>query len=183
MDKKVTIFPEVFLIKPMRYHDQRGYFQESYQEENFHALGITHHWVQDNLVSSKHAVLRGLHAQKRHPQAKLVQVLQGEIYDVVVDIRLDSPTLGQYFSVYLDAEQGWQLYIPEGFAHGYLVVSETALVMYKTNRYYDPSSEVCLAWNDRDLNISWPLDSLKTAPVLSQKDQSAITYQTLLNTY
>lgn len=157
------------IIEPTVLGDERGYFLETFQCEEFAQAGLPVNFVQDNQSKSKKGVLRGLHFQKQNPQGKLVRVISGEVYDVGVDIRKNSPTFGNYFSVILSEENKKQFYVPEGFAHGFLVLSETAEFVYKCTRLYDPNDEGGIAWNDCDINIDWPLDGLE--PILSEKDK------------
>ncbi len=159
---------EVLLIEPVVHGDQRGFFMETYQRERYRAAGIPD-FVQDNLSRSARGVLRGLHFQHPTGQGKLVSVLAGEVYDVAVDIRPDSPTFGRWVGYTLSAENKRQLWVPVGFAHGFEVTSEWALFAYKVTSFYDPKSEVAVRWNDPDLGIPWPLPE----PVVSAKDQQA----------
>ncbi|NLD09185.1 MAG: dTDP-4-dehydrorhamnose 3,5-epimerase [Xanthomonadaceae bacterium] len=165
-----TNIPEVKIIEPKVFGDERGFFLETYSEERYNGLlGLDLHFVQDNHSRSTRGVLRGLHFQKNNPQGKLVRVVRGEVFDVAVDIREGSPTFGQYASVVLSEENKKQFWVPEGFAHGFLVLSDSADFEYKCTNYYDPSSEGCLLWNDPELGIEWPLHDL--APLLSEKDK------------
>lgn len=161
-----TRLRDVLIIEPQLFSDRRGYFMEAYQKRRYAAQGIEQDFVQDNLSFSAHRTLRGLHFQFRQAQSKLIQVLQGEIFDVAVDIRRGSPTFGQSIGLPLSAEKPCQLYIPRGFAHGFCVVSETALIIYKCSDYYLPLEEGGICWNDPDLNIDWPIRD----PILSDKD-------------
>ena len=159
----VTIEPEVF-------GDDRGFFMEIFQAERYsHLAGIKLPFVQDNHSRSSRGVLRGLHFQKSKPQGKLVRVVRGEVYDVALDIRQGSPTFGQWEGVILSEENKTQFWVPPGFAHGFVVLSDTADFEYKCTDYYDPSDEASILWNDPDLNILWPIDN----PILSEKDASA----------
>ena len=160
----------VYVISPTVFGDDRGYFLETYQYEEFAAAGLDMTFVQDNQSKSKRGVLRGLHFQTRNPQGKLVRVIRGEVYDVAVDIRKGSPTFGQHFGVLLSEENKKQFYIPEGFAHGFLVTSETAEFVYKCTNYYDPSSEAGILWDDPDLAIEWPV-AADMEILLSEKDK------------
>jgi len=163
-----TAIPEVLVIEPRVFGDDRGFFYESYNQSQFEdAIGRKVEFVQDNHSRSTQNVLRGLHYQVRQPQGKLVRVVQGEVFDVAVDLRQSSPTFGQWVGQILSAEYRRQLWVPEGFAHGFVVLSETAELLYKTTDYYAPEHERCIAWNDPVLNINWPI---KTAPSLSGKD-------------
>lgn len=157
------------VIEPTVFGDERGYFLETFQCEEFAQAGLPVNFVQDNQSRSKKGVLRGLHFQKQNPQGKLVRVISGEVYDVGVDIRKNSPTFGNYFGVVLSEENKKQFYVPEGFAHGFLVLSETAEFVYKCTRLYDPDDEGGIAWNDCDIGIDWPLDG--SEPILSGKDK------------
>ena len=170
--------PEVLLLKPHVFRDERGYFFESYNQKNWTEVGIPNSFVQDNTSLSKEGTLRGLHAQVRRPQAKLVRVLDGVIFDVAVDIRRGSPTFGQWTGAYLTAKGCEQLFLPAGFAHGFCVVSESARIAYKVTDFYDPEGEIALAWNDPDINIEWPIEH----PTLSEKDRSALRLAELRDT-
>lgn len=163
-----TELPEVLLIHPDVHRDDRGFFVESFHAERYASVGIAEPFVQDNHSRSTRGTLRGLHAQVSQPQGKLVRVTQGEVFDVAVDIRRDSPTFGRHVGVVLGAEDFSQLWIPEGFAHGFCVLSETAELQYKCTRPYDPSSELTIAWNDPEIAIHWPVDT----PTLSEKDRA-----------
>jgi dTDP-4-dehydrorhamnose 3,5-epimerase len=168
MDVIKTALPDVLILKPEVYGDQRGFHFESYHAKRFAELaGISATFVQDNHSQSRKNVLRGLHYQIRQTQGKLVRVISGEVFDVVVDIRRSSPTFGRWISVRLSAENKWNLWIPQGFAHGFLVLSDTSEVLYKTTDYWAPEHERCIRWNDTQLAIDWPLQG---APVLSTKD-------------
>jgi dTDP-4-dehydrorhamnose 3,5-epimerase len=165
--KKLEI-PDVILIKPKVFEDERGFFMETYKKGEFEKVGIAGEFVQDNHSKSKYGVLRGLHFQKQpYAQAKIVRCVRGEIYDVAVDLRENSQTFGKYVSVNLSEENTYQLYIPRGFAHGFLVLSDAAEIFYKADSIYAPNYEGGLIWNDPDVNIPWPSDN----PNLSQKDQ------------
>ncbi|MEW6698642.1 MAG: dTDP-4-dehydrorhamnose 3,5-epimerase [Bacillota bacterium] len=161
-----TRLPGVVIIEPRVFNDSRGFFMEIWQQERYQQAGISAGFVQDNLSFSTKGVLRGLHFQNPNTQGKLVCVLQGEVFDVAVDIRVGSPTFGQWVGVLLSADNMRQLYIPEGFAHGFCVLSDTALFTYKCTDYYNPATEGGIIWNDPDINIDWPLEE----PVLSKKD-------------
>jgi dTDP-4-dehydrorhamnose 3,5-epimerase len=162
--------PEVLLIKPKVFGDARGCFLESYREDEYAAAGLPA-FVQDNHSVSSKGVLRGLHYQLNFPQGKLVRVAQGKVLDVAVDVRLGSPTFGQWASAILDDENHHQFYVPPGFAHGFSVLSERAMFLYQCTDYYHPEDEQGIAWNDADLNINWQLDG---EPNLSQKDQACV---------
>lgn len=162
-----TAIDGVRFIEPKRFGDQRGYFFESWHLAKYNETGITSRFVQDNCSMSRYGTIRGLHYQLVHPQAKLVQVLMGRVYDVVVDIRVGSPTFGRWVGGELSGENGRQLYIPEGFAHGFCVLSDEAIFSYKCSDYYRPEDEGGVLWSDPAIGISWP----EVAPVLSAKDQ------------
>ena len=170
--------PDIVLIEPKVFGDERGYFFESFNQAAFNqAIGYEVQFVQDNHSKSQKGVLRGLHYQlPPKAQGKLVRVIQGEVFDVAVDIRKDSPTFGQWVGEILSAENKRQLWIPEGFAHGFITQSETAEFLYKTTDYYAPEYERCIAWNDSEIGINWPLDQ---APILSSKDQLGQTLQAI----
>ena len=144
------------IVETMAFGDNRGYFMETYQEEKFAAGGITAKFIQDNQSKSTRGVLRGLHFQKNFPQAKLVRVISGEVYDVAVDLRKDSPTFGKYVGALLSAANRRQFFIPKGFAHGFLVLSEEAEFVYKCDNFYHPEDEGGLMWNDPSVGIEWP---------------------------
>lgn len=175
-----TELPDVLLIKPRIFQDARGFFFESFNRSLWlEATGIDCDFVQDNHSRSARGVLRGLHYQRPpHPQAKLVRVVVGEVYDVAVDLREDSATFGQWVGRILSAENKLQLWIPAGFAHGFLVLSEFAEVIYKTDDYYSPACERAVCWNDPDLQIDWPLSE---SPVLSDKDAGAGSLRDVVN--
>lgn len=171
--KKLKI-PELILFEPNVFEDQRGFFFESFNKELYEkAIELDLNFVQDNHSASVKNVLRGLHYQLRSPQGKLVRVTQGEVYDVAVDIRKTSPTFGKWAGVYLSAENKKQLWIPEGFAHGFLTISDFAQFQYKTTCYYNPNDEFSIIWNDDFLNIDWPLTS---DPIVSEKDKKAQSF-------
>jgi len=158
------------IVEPTVFGDHRGYFMETYHYEEFSTAGLSMHFVQDNQSKSKKGVLRGLHYQKQNPQGKLVRVISGEVYDVAVDLRQNSATFGKSYGVLLSDKNKKQYYVPEGFAHGFLVVSETAEFVYKCTRFYDLSDEGGLLWNDPDLGIDWPL--IGGEVLLSEKDKA-----------
>jgi dTDP-4-dehydrorhamnose 3,5-epimerase len=169
-----TAIPDVLILEPKVFGDSRGFFFESYNAQVFReATGVTAHFVQDNHSRSARGVLRGLHYQIEQPQGKLVRCTQGEVFDVVVDIRRDSPTFGQWVGEILSEENKRQLWIPPGLAHGFLVLSESADFLYKTTEYYAPQHERSILWNDPDLAIEWPLNS----PLLSAKDAAATLFK------
>jgi len=169
MKFRETDLPGVILIEPDVHRDDRGFFLESYHRQKYAEGGVDAVFVQDNHSRSGKGTLRGLHAQLAKPQAKLVRVIAGEVYDVAVDIRKGSPHFGRSFGVLLSAENHHQLFIPEGFVHGFCVLSETAEFEYKCSDLYDPTSEIAVAWNDPALGIPWPIES----PLLSAKDAAA----------
>jgi len=156
----------LLLIKADCFGDQRGFFMETWSKKRYYEFGIAVDFVQDNLSFSSYGVLRGMHFQNPQGQGKLVFVLQGEVYDVAIDIRRGSPTFGKWEGFYLSGKDKRQLYIPEGFAHGYCVTSPTALFAYKCTNYYRPEAEQGILWNDPDINIDWPIAD----PTLSNKD-------------
>ena len=165
-----TKLKDCVIIEPKVFGDERGFFLETFQADRYTDLaGITLPFVQDNHSRSSKGVLRGLHFQKTKPQGKLVRVVRGEVYDVAVDIRSGSPTYGQWEAVILSEENKTQFWVPPGFAHGFVVLSDTADFEYKCTDYYDPSDEGSLLWSDPDLNIPWPIDN----PKLSEKDANA----------
>jgi len=161
-----TSLPEILIIEPDSFEDNRGFFMETYSHEKYQANGINPVFIQDNLSCSGHSVLRGLHYQIKHPQAKLIQIIIGEVFDVVVDIRPGSSTFGKWTSVILSGQNKRQLYVPEGFAHGFCVLSESAYFYYKCSSYYCPNDEGGIIWNDKTIDIKWPLND----PVVSKKD-------------
>ncbi|WP_287130164.1 dTDP-4-dehydrorhamnose 3,5-epimerase [Candidatus Cyanaurora vandensis] len=162
-----TALPGVYLLEPKLFADSRGYFFESYQQQKFADMGITSTFVQDNRSYSKQGSLRGLHYQLHHPQAKLCTVLTGEVYDVAVDIRQGSPNFGHWVGVVLSGENKRQIYIPRGFAHGFVVLSQTAEFMYKCDEFYYPQDERGILWDDPALGITWGMAD----PILSDKDR------------
>lgn len=171
-----TTIPDVIILEPNVFGDDRGFFFESFNQVKFEeAIGHKVAFVQDNHSKSIKNVLRGLHYQINQPQGKLVRVVSGEVYDVAVDIRKSSATFGQYVSVILSAKNRRQLWIPEGFAHGFLTVSETAEFVYKTTNYYAPKYERCIAWNDSILKIDWPVG--EECPKLSDKDSQGLAFK------
>jgi dTDP-4-dehydrorhamnose 3,5-epimerase len=164
-----TDIPGVIVIEPQVFRDERGFFLETYHQRKYREAGIDAVFVQDNHSRSQRGSIRGLHSQVRRPQAKLIRVIEGEVYDVAVDIRRGSPHFGQWVGVWLSAENFRQVYIPPGFAHGFCVTSEVAQVVYKCADFYDQESEISIQWNDPDLKINWPLEEIQ-APILSKKD-------------
>ena len=170
-----TRIPDVLVIEPKVFGDDRGFFFESFNRRAFHeATGLNVDFVQDNHSKSARNVLRGLHYQLAQPQGKLMRVTQGEVFDVAVDIRKVSPTYGQWVGEILSAENKKQLWIPAGLAHGFVVLSETAEFLYKTTDYYAPLHERCIAWNDPDLAIAWPIEG---PPLLSAKDAAGAAFR------
>lgn len=160
----------LYIIEPMIHGDERGYFMETYNQQDMIAAGLTMKFVQDNQSMSVKNVLRGLHFQKQHPQGKLVRVLRGKVFDVAVDLRKHSKTYGQWYGLELSAENKKQFYVSEGFAHGFLVLSEEAEFCYKVTDFYHPDDEGGIAWNDPDIGITWPLGE-GIEPILAQRDQ------------
>jgi len=159
----------VLLLKPEVFKDKRGYFFESFRDSVFKENNLSIEFVQDNEVFSKNAgIIRGLHYQLERPQGKLIHVITGAITDIIVDIRLGSPDFGKSIKIRLDSESHNMVYIPKGFAHGYLVHEENTIIQYKCTNYYNPSSEFGIRWDDKDLNISWDIDS----PIISDKDNN-----------
>lgn len=170
-----TAIPDVKIIEPKVFGDARGFFYESFNARAFaEGTGVNVPFVQDNHSKSARNVLRGLHYQLQQAQGKLVRVVQGEVWDVAVDIRRSSPTFGKWVGVILSAENNRQLWVPAGFAHGFVVLSETAEFLYKTTDYYAPAHERCIAWNDPTLAIEWPIHG---APSLSTKDAQGIAFK------
>ncbi len=162
-----TSLDGVIIIEPKVFADNRGFFMETYHQRRYNDSGINRIFVQDNLSFSVKGTLRGLHFQVRHPQAKLVQAITGEIFDVAVDIRRDSPTFGKWVGVRLSEQNKRQLFIPEGFAHGFCVLSETALFSYKCSEVYAPGDEGGVLWSDPEIGIEWPVEH----PIISDKDK------------
>ncbi len=167
-----TEIKDVIIIEPKMYGDSRGYFMESYQEACFKEAGLNYRFVQDNQSKSKKGVLRGLHFQKKYPQAKLVRVLEGEVFDVAVDLRKNSPTYGKWAGVLLTGENNRQFMVPRGFAHGFIVLSDTAVFSYKCDELYHPEDEGGIMWNDPQIAIQWPYDG---EILLSEKDKKHLS--------
>ena len=168
-----TQLPEVLILEPKVFGDARGFFFESFNAKDFaHCTGLDVHFVQDNHSKSAKSVLRGLHYQIQHPQGKLVRVTQGEVFDVAVDLRRSSPTFGQWAGVVLSADNKRQLWVPPGFAHGFVVLSDTAEFLYKTTDYWYPEFERSLLWSDPSVGIDWPVAG---TPLLAAKDAAANT--------
>jgi dTDP-4-dehydrorhamnose 3,5-epimerase len=162
-----TSIPGVLIIEPKVFRDSRGFFMETYHQNRYRESEINRSFVQDNLSFSVKGTLRGLHFQVKRPQAKLVQVISGEIFDVAVDIRPSSPTFGKWIGVYLSDQNSRQVFIPEGFAHGFCVLSETAHFLYKCSDFYAPEDEGGILWSDPEIGIDWPV----AAPIISDKDK------------
>jgi len=165
-----TSIEGVYIIEPTVFRDERGYFMETYRAEEFKKAGLDFSFVQDNQSKSKKGVLRGLHFQYTKPQGKLVRVIRGEVFDVAVDLRKDSPTYGKWEGVILSEENKKQFYVPEGFAHGFLVLSDEAEFIYKCTNFYDSKDECGILWNDPDIGIKWPVDDINRV-ILSKKDK------------
>ena len=177
MQATPTAIPDVLILEPKVFGDDRGFFFESFNARSFaQATGIKREFVQDNHSKSARNVLRGLHYQIQNPQGKLVRVVQGEVFDVAVDLRKSSKTFGQWVGVHLSGENKKQLWVPEGFAHGFYVTTETAEFVYKCTNYYNPSAEHSIRWNDPDLNIQWPLVDGQQ-PSLSAKDAEGMLFK------
>lgn len=168
----------LFIIEPTVFGDNRGYFMETYHAQEFSEAGLAMNFVQDNQSKSKKGVLRGLHFQYKYPQGKLVRVIKGEVFDVAVDLRTTSKTYGKWYGVILTENNKRQFYIPEGFAHGFLVISEEAEFVYKCTGYYHPEDEGGIFWNDPAIGIAWPLEKVKEV-ILSEKDKN---WKTLIET-
>ena len=167
--------PGIKILTPEVHKDDRGYFFESFNRQDFKKLGLPTKFVQDNQSFSKKGTLRGLHFQLKNPQGKLVRAIKGEVFDIAIDIRRGSETFGKFAGVLLSDKNNKIMYIPEGFAHGYLVLSNNAIFQYKCTEFYHPEDEFGLLWNDKDLNIDWPIKN----PILSQKDKDLPTIQTI----
>lgn len=170
-----TRLPGILLIEPQVFRDSRGFFMETWNRQKFIGAGLDFDFVQDNHSKSVKGSLRGLHYQITQPQGKLVRVTAGEVFDVAVDLRQSSPTFGHWEGTILSAENQHLFWVPPGFAHGFLVLSETAEFQYKCTDYYNPTSERCIIWNDPQLNITWPLPG-DTQPILSPKDQQGSSF-------
>ncbi|MBB6713522.1 dTDP-4-dehydrorhamnose 3,5-epimerase [Clostridium gasigenes] len=173
-----TKIKDLYVIEPKVFGDDRGYFMETYSKRDFYEAGLTMEFVQDNESKSKKGVLRGMHFQTKNTQGKLVRVTQGEVYDVAVDLRKGSKTYGMWEGILLTAENKKQFYVPEGFAHGFLVVSEEAVFNYKCTNFYSPEYDSGLLWNDKDVAIEWPLDGIEEI-LLSEKDKVQKTLKEL----
>ena len=170
-DFNKTKIDGVYIIEPKVFGDSRGYFMETYNKEHFAEAGLNMTFVQDNESKSSNGVLRGLHFQRKHSQGKLVRVTRGEVFDVAVDLRTGSPTYGQWEGVILSEENKKQFYIPKGFAHGFLVISDEAVFNYKCTDFYAPKYDGGVMWNDPDINIEWPIDGIENI-LLSEKDKN-----------
>ncbi len=168
MEVVAAKIPGLLVIDPVVHGDARGFFLETYSRDRYAAAGVDVEFVQDNISSSRHRTLRGLHLQHPRGQGKLCSVIEGEVFDVAVDVRVGSPTFGQWVGVTLSSDNKRQLYIPPGFAHGFCVTSDRALFSYKCTDYYSGENELGIAWDDDDMEIEWPLD----APLLSDKDRA-----------
>lgn len=166
-----TAIEGLYVIEPTIFGDNRGYFMETYNYNEFKEAGLDMVFVQDNQSKSRKGVLRGLHFQKQHPQGKLVRVISGEVFDVAVDIRKGSPTYKQWYGVILSSENKRQFYVPEGFAHGFLVLTAEAEFVYKCTDFYHPEDEGGIAWDDPDIGIKWPIDGIQDI-LLSEKDRA-----------
>jgi dTDP-4-dehydrorhamnose 3,5-epimerase len=173
MNVVATPIPDVLILEPKVYSDARGFFFESFNSHVFmQSTGLGPNFVQDNHSCSSRGVLRGLHYQVQQPQGKLIRVIAGKVFDVAVDLRKQSTTFGQWAGEVLSAENKRMMWVPQGFAHGFLVLSDQAEVLYKTTDYYAPQHERCIRWDDPTLNIHWPIDA---APVLSSKDMQGVS--------
>lgn len=173
-----TKIKDLYIIEPKVFKDNRGYFMESYNKNDFFEAGLNMNFVQDNESKSKKGVLRGLHFQTKNTQGKLVRVIKGEVFDVAVDLRKDSHTFGMWEGVILSEENKKQFYVPEGFAHGFLVLSDEAVFNYKCTDFYSPQYDCGLLWNDKDINIEWPLEGIEEI-LLSDKDKIQRTLKQL----
>lgn len=172
-----TSIPDVLILEPTVFGDARGFFLESFNARTFkEATGLQREFVQDNHSRSQQGVLRGLHYQLQQPQGKLVRVVKGRVFDVAVDMRQQSPTFGKWVGVELSEENQRMFWVPEGFAHGFLVLSESADFLYKTTDYYAPEHECALLWNDPQVGIAWPLHELQAPPQLSNKDLQGLIF-------
>ena len=173
-EKQETGIDGLYVIKPTVFEDNRGFFMETYSKRDFEEIGVNSEFVQDNHSKSTKGVLRGLHFQKEYPQSKLVRVVKGEVYDVAVDLRKDSKTYGKYYGVVLSEENKLQFFIPKGFAHGFLVLSEEAEFVYKCDDFYHPGDEGGVIWNDEKIGIKWPLEKVggEQNLIQSEKDKN-----------
>ena len=171
-----TALADVLIIEPKVFGDARGFFLESWNQEKFAAAGLNLNFVQDNHSRSAQGILRGLHYQLQRPQGKLVRVTQGEVFDVAVDMRKNSPQFGQWVGVHLSGENHRMLWVPPGFAHGFVVLSESADFLYKCTDFYFPEHERCIRWDDPDIGVAWPL-SVGQIPLLSAKDAAGMAFK------
>lgn len=178
MNFKPTRLPEVVVVEPKVFGDSRGFFMETWEARKFAEGGIDAKFVQDNHSRSSRWVLRGLHYQLRHTQGKLVRVTEGEVFDVAVDVRKSSPTFGQWVGEYLSAENRRMLWVPPGFAHGFVVLSERVDFLYKCTDYYDPASECTLLWNDAEIGVEWPIPA-GVEPIISEKDRKGLSWRSI----
>ena len=176
MKFEATPLPDVYLLHPRVFGDERGFFMETWNAQTFRAQGFDLQFVQDNHSRSSRGTLRGLHYQTKHSQGKLVRVSAGAVFDVAVDLRRSSPTLGQWFGAHLSAENQRMMWVPPGFAHGFLVTSESADFLYKCTDTYHPDSEVSLAWDDPRVGVEWPLPA-GAEPQLSDKDRAGLAWE------
>ena len=165
-----TPIKDLLIIETKIFKDDRGFFLESYNLRDFEEIGLDLKFVQDNISRSKKGVLRGLHFQLKYPQGKLVRVISGRVYDVAVDLRINSPTFGKWFGIELTGEDGLAFYIPEGFAHGFLTLEDNTYFFYKCTEFYYPDDDLGVIWNDPEINISWPLEGIKEL-IISDKDK------------
>ena len=177
MDVSSTFIEGLLVIRPNIFPDDRGLFFESFHESRYREIGIDYPFVQDNFSHSKKGVLRGMHFQKAQPQGKLVSVVNGEVFDVAVDLRPESTTFGKYYSIHLTSSERNQLWMPPGFAHGFCVLSDEVDLIYKCTDFYSPSDEVGLMWNDPALNIDWPISN----PIISEKDENNLGFEDYRN--
>ncbi len=173
-----TRLADVKIIEPIVFGDERGFFMQTWQQRQFDELVAKRVFVQDNHSKSTQGILRGLHYQTENTQGKLVRVVYGEVFDVAVDIRKGSPTFGQWVGEYLSADNKRQLWIPEGFAHGFYVTSDAAEFVYKCTDYYNPQAEIAIRWDDADIGIDWPINK---PPIVSQKDNQAMSLNQYIN--
>lgn len=169
-----TFIEGLYILKPTVFGDSRGYFMETFNKKDYIEVGLDMEFVQDNQSKSRKGVLRGLHFQIKHPQGKLVSVLQGEVFDVAVDLRKNSDTYGKWYGIVLSGDNKTQFYVPPGFAHGFVVLTEEAVFSYKCTDYYHPEDEGGIIWSDPDIGIEWPLDGIKNV-MLSDKDKNLKT--------
>jgi dTDP-4-dehydrorhamnose 3,5-epimerase len=179
-----TTIEGLYVIEPSVFGDSRGFFMESWNKKEFEEIGINCNFVQDNHSKSKKGVLRGLHFQIENVQSKLVRCIRGKVLDVAVDLRRNSPTFGQYFSIELSEENKLMLSIPKYFAHGFLVLSDEAEIIYKVDEYYDPKSDSGIIWNDETLNIDWQLEKYGLSEsdlIISEKDKRLMTFKDFVN--